>query len=164
MKVLLNNDIEQTLSTVDGTFLRGFYTVAGGETVAKLSVKRIESANIIGLNSLPGTQYTIPAEKNLSNLKSIAIKTSTQKAVTVCKNEGLYRKCPVIQSGANSTEYQANLLCEGIITASQAQRTQKRASRLDVLNMAVNMARATTEDTVYTGTFSDITDSMKPVF
>lgn len=75
MTITLNNGVEQTLSTVDGNFLRGVYTIGANQTVADLSIKTIKTANIIGLSSVPGTTYTIPTGKNLGDLRNIAIKS-----------------------------------------------------------------------------------------
>lgn len=76
MTLTLNNGVEQILSTVDGSFLRGVYTVGPDQTVADLSVKAIKSAKILGLYGMTGTSYTLPTGgKNLGDLRNIVIKS-----------------------------------------------------------------------------------------
>lgn len=75
MTITLNNGATHTLSTVDGNFLSGIYTIGADQTVADLSVKQINSANIIGLYTTPGTNYTLPTGKNLGDLRNITIKS-----------------------------------------------------------------------------------------
>lgn len=47
MTLTLNNGVEHTLSTIDGSSLRGVYTIGADQTVADLSVKAIKSAKIL---------------------------------------------------------------------------------------------------------------------
>lgn len=64
----------------------------------------------------------------------------------------------------NITEHHEVLLCEGIISESQAERSYKRITRADVLGIAVNMLRVPeVEVPAYTGTFTDITEPMQPM-
>lgn len=165
MNITLNNGVAHTLSTVDGNFLRGVYTIGADQTVADLSVKQINSANIIGLYSVPGSTYTLPAAgKNLGDLRNIAIKSGVSTSVPVCQNRGYYRICPTARPAGNIREYQDGLLCEGIISEAQTARNHKRITRADVLNIAVSMLRVpTTAGDTYSGEFEDVTDAMKPM-
>lgn len=164
MTLILNNGATHTLSTVDGNFLSGIYTIGADQTVDDLSIKQIKSANIIGMYSIPGSTYTIPAGKNLGDLRNIIIKPGVSTSAPVCQNRGYYRICPVARPAGNIREYQQGLLCEGIISEAQMARNHKRINRADILSIAVNMLRVpTTETNSYTGEFEDITDAMKPM-
>lgn len=168
MNITLNNGAVHTLSTVEGSFLSGIYTIGADQIVADLSVKQINSANILGLYSVPGTTYTLPpAGKNLGDLRNIVIKSGTSTGTPgapVCQNKGYYRICPTTRPAGNIREYQDGLLCEGIISEAQTDRNTKRITRADVLSIAVNMLRVpTTEIKEYSGSFEDITEPMKPM-
>lgn len=49
MTVILNNNQEISLTSIDTMTLQGEYTIQGGHDVADLSVKSIKSAKIIGM-------------------------------------------------------------------------------------------------------------------
>ncbi len=165
MTLTLNNGVEQTLSTIDGFFLRGVYTIGADQTVADLSVKAIKSANILGLYGITGTSYTLPAAgKNLGDLRNIVIKSGGAVAAPVCQNRGYYRICPTTRPAGNIGEHQDALLCEGIISEAQTKRSYKRITRADVLGIAVNMLRVPEADVAdYSGSFEDITEPMQPM-
>lgn len=68
----------------------------------------------------------------------------------------MYRLCPLSKTPENSTEYRENMLCEGFVSEDQSR--SKRISRIEVLNIAVNMLHgAKTPAEQYTNVYTDIT-------
>lgn len=67
-----------------------------------------------------------------------------------------YRICPLSKAPENSTQYRENMICEGFISEKQPQG--KKISRIEVLNIAVNMFHGPkSAATEYDNTYTDIT-------
>ncbi len=68
----------------------------------------------------------------------------------------MYRTCPLSKAPENSTQYRENMICEGFISEKQPQG--KKISRIEVLNIAVNMLHGPkSAATEYDNTYTDIT-------
>lgn len=68
----------------------------------------------------------------------------------------MYRICPLTKPLENTLQYRENMMCEGFINEEQSR--SKRISRIDVLNIAVNMLhRPKSVATDYDNTYTDIT-------
>ena len=162
--VTLNNGVILTLSKVDGRSLFWEYVVATGQDKADLSVTSLKDVKIIGISGLQNTVYAIPTWKNLGDYKNIVIdsKITTTTPATptpvelACRDTGMYRLCPLTKTPENTMEYRENMMCEWFINEDQSR--SKRISRIEVLNIAVNMLHGPkTPATDYTNVYTDIT-------
>ena len=163
--VTLNNGVKVNLSTINKVSLIGEYTVTKEDTnIADLSVVSLSDIRVKGISGAESTTYSIPKGKNLGDYKNISIDTSIVTASTpstltpedVCKLPSIYRTCPLSKAPENSTQYRENMICEGFI--SEKQPPGKRISRIEVLNIAVNMLRGLKSSaSEYNDTYSDIT-------
>lgn len=68
----------------------------------------------------------------------------------------MYRLCPLTKPLENTLQYRENMICEGFINEEQSR--SKRISRIEVLNIAVNMLHGPkSAATDYDDTYTDIT-------
>lgn len=80
----------------------------------------------------------------------------TTPVAPVCRDDKMYRTCPLTKPLENIVQFRENMICEGFISKDQPQ--SKRISRIEVLNIAVNMLRGPkAAATEYTNVYSDIT-------
>jgi hypothetical protein len=172
MTLKLNNGAEMVLDKVESNILFGKYTIEAGHKKDKLSVEAIKSSQIIDFTGLQSSSYTIPANNNIGDFKTLIIDTS--KTVTLqpekeklpplgvapllCPENRLYRLCPLEKAPENSLGYRENLVCENIITQAESKKKEKRISRFETLKIGVNMLhlqRASRVD--YDNVYTDIT-------
>lgn len=161
----LNNGAKVQLSTIDKTSLNGTYSVTKeNANTADLSVVSLSDIKVKGISGGESTTYALPKGKNLGDYKNITIDTSLVTASTpsvpapedTCKLAHMYRTCPLPKAPENTTQYRENMICEGFISEKQPQG--KRISRIEVLNIAVNMLRGPKSPaTEYDNTYTDIT-------
>lgn len=122
MVIKLNNNANVTLSVVDGSSLKGTYTVAQyGERIPDLTVSSIVSANVFDLSNNATTSYKIPftfdnlvAEnsqiaRNLGDIENISINATYVKipvgsnpyGITSSVGSGYYEYIFVACQGSN---------------------------------------------------------------
>ncbi len=101
--------------------------VQAGDMSENLSVLSIAGA----ITDLEGNAVTdLTPLKNLSENNKIIIKTANispnSATETTCqKPSKLYRICPTARTASDVTEYGNDLVCEGIISENQTERSKK---------------------------------------
>ncbi len=130
------------------------YVVQEGDSISVLTVNSIKWT-IKDLQGLNVVSY-VPL-KNLSDNKKIVIDTKTLvEKPLICQSQDNYRSCPLSKAPENTTQYRENMICEGFISDKQPQG--KKISRIEVLNIAVNMLHGPKSSaTEYDNTYTDIT-------
>lgn len=113
MTILMNNGVELILNTINDQELSANYTIRPGDDIGDLSVRSIKSASVTGISGLKATtNYTIPAKKNIGDLKNIIIATSHPTLDCTATGTKLYRKCYNAVYTAGIKSVLDSLICE----------------------------------------------------